>query len=36
MGFIYQPYEIAPYAVGSISFTIPYENLKPFLTETVN
>lgn len=36
MAFIYQPYEIAPYAVGSISFTIPYENLKPFLTETVN
>ena len=33
--FIYQPYEIAPYAAGMPSFTIPYDSIKPFLTADV-
>jgi len=30
--FTYQQYEIAPYACGIPSFTVPYEEIKPFLT----
>lgn len=30
--FTYKEYEIAPYAVGMPSFTIPFEALEPFLT----
>lgn len=30
--FTYQQYEIAAYAVGMPSFTIPYSEVKPFLT----
>lgn len=33
--FTYNPYEIAPYSVGIITFTIPYEQLRPYLTEEV-
>ena len=33
--FVYQPYEIAPYAAGRPSFTVPYEKIKPFLIETI-
>ena len=29
--FIYQQYEIAPYAAGLISFTLPYEQVRPYL-----
>lgn len=32
--FIYQPYEIAPYAAGAPTFTVPYTKIKPFLTAT--
>ena len=35
VAFVYQPYEIAPYAAGRPSFTIPYEKIKPFLIETI-
>lgn len=35
MAFVYQPYEIAPYAAGRPSFTIPYDKIRPFLTETI-
>ena len=35
VAFVYQPYEIAPYAAGSPSFTIPYDKARPFLTQTV-
>lgn len=31
--FTYCQYEIAPYAAGTPSFTIPYEKLKPYLME---
>lgn len=31
MGFIYQPYEVAAYAVGIIYVFIPYTHLKPYL-----
>ncbi len=34
VGFTYQPYEIAPYAAGMPSFTIPYEKIKPYMTVT--
>lgn len=34
MHFIYQSYEIACYADGRPSFTIPYSDIKPFLTKT--
>ena len=30
--FLYQPYEIAPYAAGMPSFTLSYQDIKPFLT----
>jgi len=33
--FTYNQYEIAPYAAGIITFTIPYEKMQPFLTEQV-
>lgn len=33
--FIYQPYEIAPYAAGRPSFTIDYNKIRPYLTQTV-
>ncbi len=33
LSFTYQQYEIAPYAAGMINFDIPYEKIKPFLTE---
>jgi hypothetical protein len=32
LGFLYQQYEIAPYAVGMPGFTIPYDDLLPYLT----
>lgn len=31
--FIYLPYEIAAYAAGMPTFTIPFEDLKPYFTE---
>ena len=31
--FTYQQYEIASYAEGMPSFSVPYEEIKPFLTE---
>lgn len=31
--FTYMPYEVAPYAMGMVSVTIPYEKLKPLLKE---
>ncbi|MBP5335721.1 MAG: DUF3298 domain-containing protein [Bacteroidales bacterium] len=31
--FVYQQYEIAAYAMGMPSFTIPYEAVKPYLTQ---
>lgn len=33
LAFVYQQYEIAPYAAGMPSFTINYEDVKPYLTE---
>lgn len=33
--FVYQSYEIAPYAAGLIEFTIPFGKVAPFLTSTV-
>lgn len=30
--FAYQQYEIGPYAMGIVTFTIPYADIKPFLT----
>ncbi len=33
VGFIYQQYEIAAYAMGMPGDTIPYERIKPFMTE---
>ena len=33
--FTYQPYEIAPYAAGMPSFTVPYDKMKPYLTAAV-
>ena len=32
--FIYQSYEIAPYAAGQPTFTIPYEQLRPYFNVT--
>jgi len=32
LGFLYQQYEIAPYAVGMPGFTIPYDDILPYLT----
>ena len=31
--FVYQQYEIGPYAMGMVSFTVPYDEIKPYLTE---
>ena len=31
--FLYQQYEIAPYAMGMPSFTIPYDRIEPFMTD---
>lgn len=31
--FVYQQYEIASYAAGMPSFTVPYDKIRPFLTE---
>lgn len=31
--FVYQQYEIAPYAAGQPSFTIPYDKIWPYLTQ---
>lgn len=31
--FIYTQYEIAPYSAGAPRFTVPFEAVKPFLTE---
>ena len=33
LSFIYQQYEIAPYAAGLPSFIIPYDKIRPFLTK---
>ena len=33
LSFVYQQYEIAPYAAGMINFNIPYEKILPFLTD---
>ena len=32
LGFLYQQYEIAPYYAGMPVFTIPYDDILPFLT----
>lgn len=32
LGFLYQQYEIAPYAAGMPAFTISYDDILPFLT----
>ena len=32
LGFIYQQYEIAPYAMGMPGFVIPYDEIRPWLT----
>ena len=32
LGFLYQQYEIAPYALGMPGFTVPYDDLLPYLT----
>lgn len=34
--FVYQPYEIGPYAMGIVRFTISPEKLKPYLKFNVN
>lgn len=31
--FVYQQYEIGPYAMGMIDFTVPYAEIKPFMTK---
>lgn len=31
--FVYQQYEIAPYAAGMPTFTIPYDEIRPFLSD---
>lgn len=31
--FVYQQYEIASYAMGIVTFTVPYDQIKPYLTE---
>lgn len=31
--FVYQQYEIGPYAIGMIDFTVPYAEIKPFMTK---
>lgn len=32
--FVYQQYEIAPYAVGMPAFTVPFSEIKPYLTDS--
>ncbi len=32
MTFVYQPYEIAPYSLGTPTFTIPFSEIKCFMT----
>lgn len=34
--FVYQQYEIAPYACGMPEFTLPYSEVKPLLTTTAS
>lgn len=31
--FVYQQYEIGPYAMGMVTFTVPYPKIKQFLTK---
>ena len=31
--FIYQQYEIGPYAIGMVEFTVPYADIQPYLTQ---
>lgn len=31
--FIYQQYEIAPYAAGILTFTVPYADIEPYMTD---
>lgn len=31
--FVYQQYEIGPYALGLVTFTVPYSEIKPYLTK---
>lgn len=33
LSFVYQQYEIAPYAAGLINFDISYDQIRPFLTD---
>ena len=33
VSFIYQQYEIAPYAAGMPSFVLAYDDIRPYLTE---
>lgn len=33
LSFVYQQYEIAPYAAGMVSFNISYAKIRPFLTK---
>lgn len=33
LSFVYQQYEIAPYAAGMINFNIPYNKVRPYLTQ---
>lgn len=33
--FTYQQYEIGPYAMGIVEFTVPYSAIKPYLTQEV-
>lgn len=30
--FLYQQYEIGPYALGMVGFTVPYADIRPYLT----
>ena len=30
--FVYQQYEIGPYAIGMVTFTVPYDKVKPYMT----
>lgn len=31
--FVYQQYEIGPYAMGMVEFTVPYGEIRPYLTK---
>lgn len=33
LAFVYQQYEIAPYAIGMPAFTIPFDEVRPYLSE---